>query len=597
MITDTAGKIEYVNARFSQTSLYQSGEAIGQRANILNSGLNPPELFNDLWTTLREGKVWRGEILNRRKDGTLFWEYEVISPIRDGSGAITHYAAMKEDVTLRKEYEERLLRQAHYDELTGLPNRLLARDRLNVALARSHRDHRKVAVMMLDLDGFKKINDTLGHAVGDTLLGEIAQRIKEVLRETDTVARLGGDEFMVILPDLKQEIAADVTGRKILHACSRAATIGPHELFVTASLGITLFPDDGDTPDILIKNADTAMYEAKRAGKNRAAPFRKEAGQRIVRHLAIETGLRRALERNEMSLALQPIIDLSTGHTAGAEALVRWHSTELGAVSPGEFIPVAEESDIIHNIGDWILQEGCRLAAELRKSSERPLFLTINLSARQVDKRIPDLISNALDTHGLPPEMLKIEVTESLLVRDIPLTMDILEAIRTMGIGLALDDFGTGYSSLSYVKNYPFSVLKVDQSFIRDVMRDERDRRLFSAIVAMSRSLGLDVTAEEVETAEHLALVRGEGCKFAQGYYFSVPLPYDRFLDYIKSPAFARYGSSSAAAAAPGREPPAKAASAATCCAPCASRVGQTVPRPRRRRRSPPSPPPAPTRR
>ncbi|MEK7821095.1 MAG: EAL domain-containing protein [Pseudomonadota bacterium] len=540
MLTDTEGAIEYVNPRFSETSLYSPTEAIGRGANILNSGLNPSDLYADLWNTLKSGEVWRGEILNRRKDGSLFWEYEVISPVRDGAGRVTHYAAVKEDVTLRKEYEERLLRQAHYDELTGLPNRLLARDRLNVALARAQRDGQKVAVMMLDLDGFKKINDTLGHTVGAALLGEISTRLKSVLREADTVARFGGDEFLIILPDLKQDMAADVTGRKILHACSRAATIGPHELFVTASLGITLFPDDGDSPDALLKNADTAMYEAKRAGKNRAAPFRKEAGQRIVRHLAIETGLRRALERHELSLVFQPIIDLQTGLTAGVEALVRWHNAELGTVSPAEFIPVAEESDIIHDIGDWIMQEGCRVAGEIRKSIERPLFMTINLSARQVDRRIPELVAAALDTHALPPELLKIEVTESLLVRDMPLTLEMMESLRTMGVGLALDDFGTGYSSLSYVKSYPFSILKIDQSFIRDVMKDVRDRRLFAAIVAMARALGLDVTAEGVETAEHLALVRDQGCTYAQGYYFSVPLPQDRFMAFVRKPAFVR---------------------------------------------------------
>ena len=538
MVTDTEGRIEYVNQRFSETSLYPTDETLGRKANILNSGLNAPELYADLWKTLQDGEVWRGEILNRRKDGSLFWEYEIISPIRDEGGRVTHYAAMKEDVTLRKEYEERLLHQAHFDELTGLPNRLLARDRLNVALARAERNGEKVAVMMLDLDGFKKINDTLGHAVGDALLGEISTRLKGVLRETDTVARFGGDEFLVILPDLKQEMAAEVTGRKILHACSQPAMIGLHELFVTTSLGITLFPDDGDNPDALLKNADTAMYEAKRTGKNRATPFRKEAGQRIVRHLAIETGLRRALERNELSLVYQPIIDLATGLTAGAEALARWHSAELGAVGPAEFIPVAEESDIIHEIGDWILREGCRVASELRKVAERPLFVTINLSARQMDRRVPDQVAAALDAYALPPELLKIEVTESLLVRDIPLTLEIMEALRTMGVGLSLDDFGTGYSSLGYVKKYPFSVLKIDQSFVRDVMHDVRDRRLFSAIVAMARALGLDVTAEGVETPEHLALVRGQGCDFAQGCYFSVPLPQDRFAAFIRKPAF-----------------------------------------------------------
>ena len=538
MVTDLDGRIEYVNRRFSETSLYAIDETLGRKANIINSGLNSPELYVDLWSTLKRGEVWRGEILNRRKDGSLFWEYEIISPIRNETGLVTHYAAMKEDVTLRKEYEERLLHQAHFDELTGLPNRLLARDRLNVALARAERNGEKVAVMMLDLDGFKKINDTLGHAVGDALLGEISTRLKGVLRETDTVARFGGDEFLVILPDLKQEMAADVTGRKILHACSQPAMVGQHELFVTASLGITLFPDDGDNPEALLKNADTAMYEAKRTGKNRAAPFRKEAGQRIVRHLAIETGLRRALERNELSLVYQPIIDLATGQTAGAEALVRWHSAELGAVGPAEFIPVAEESDIIHEIGDWILREGCRVAGELRKIADRPLFMTINLSVRQMDRRVPDQVAAALDACGLPPELLKIEVTESLLVRDIPLTLEIMESLRTMGVGLSLDDFGTGYSSLSYVKKYPFSVLKIDQSFVRDVMQDARDRRLFSAIVAMARALGLDVTAEGVETPEHLALVRGQGCDFAQGYYFSVPLPLDRFAAFIRKPAF-----------------------------------------------------------
>jgi diguanylate cyclase (GGDEF)-like protein/PAS domain S-box-containing protein len=538
MVTDTDGKVEYVNARFSETSQYSPEEAIGRNPNILNSGLNPPELFEGLWRTIKDGHVWRGEILNRRKDGTLFWEHEIISPIRDDSGRITHYAAMKEDVTLRKEYEERLLRQAHFDELTGLPNRLLARDRLNGALARATRNDSKVAVIMVDLDGFKKINDTLGHAAGDSLLGIIATRLKGILREADTVARLGGDEFLVILPDLKQDLSADIAGRKILLSCAQPAMIGPHELFVSASLGVALFPDDGDNPDVLIKNADTAMYEAKRAGKNRLMPFRKEAGLRIVRHLALETGLRRALDRNELSLAFQPIMDLATGSVAGAEALLRWKSAELGDVSPAEFIPIAEETDLIQDIGDWVLKESCRAAGELRRSLGRPLFMSINLSARQVDRRILDLVAETLDACSLSPDFLKVEVTESLLVRDIPLTLEIMESMRNLGVGLALDDFGTGYSSLSYIKKYPFSSLKIDQSFIRGVLLDARDRRLFSAIVAMARALGLDITAEGVETPEHLGLVRGERCAYAQGYLFSAPLPFDRFVAFVRDKSF-----------------------------------------------------------
>ncbi|MEK7244611.1 MAG: EAL domain-containing protein, partial [Pseudomonadota bacterium] len=538
MITDADGKIEYVNSRFSETSQFSSEEAIGRTPNLLNSGLNPPELFEGLWRTIKEGNVWRGEILNRRKDGSLFWEYEIISPIRDDSGRVTHFAAMKEDVTLRKEYEERLLRQAHFDELTGLPNRLLARDRLNGALARAARNEAKVAVIMADLDGFKNINDTLGHAAGDSLLGVIATRLKGCLREADTVARLGGDEFLVILPDLQQDLSADIAGRKILLACAQPAMIGPHELFVSASLGVVLFPDDGDNTDVLIKNADTAMYEAKRAGKNRVMPFRKEAGLRIARHLALETGLRRALERNELSLAFQPIMDLATGSVAGAEALLRWNNAELGEVSPAEFIPIAEETDLIQDIGEWVLKESCRAARELNRHLGRPLFMSINLSARQVDRRIVDLVAEALDTHSLSPDLLKIEVTESLLVRDVPLTLEIMESMRSLGVGLSLDDFGTGYSSLSYIKKYPFNTLKIDQSFIRDVLLDARDRRLFSAIVAMARALGLDITAEGVETPEHLGLVRGERCAYAQGYLFSMPLPFDRFAAFVREKTF-----------------------------------------------------------
>ncbi len=534
VIADTNGVVEYVNARFTETSLYAPEEAIGHKSNLLNSGLNPPELFETLWRTIAAGDVWRGEILNRRKDGTLFWEYEVISPIRDDAGRVTHYAAMKEDVTLRKEYEERLLRQAHFDELTGLPNRLLARDRLNGALARAARDDSKVAVIMVDLDGFKKINDTLGHVTGDSLLKIIATRIKGGLREADTVARLGGDEFLVILPDLKQEISAEIAGRKILFACAQPAAIGPRELFISASLGIASFPEDGDSPDILIKNADTAMYEAKRAGKNRMMPFRKEAGLRILRHLALETGLRRALERNELSLVYQPVVDLATGSAVGAEALLRWKNAELGDIGPSEFIPVAEETDLIRTIGDWVLKESCRAVAELRRRGGRSLFISINLSARQVDRAILDSIAQALDQNAVPPELLKIEVTESLLMRDAPLTLEIMESMRTLGVGLALDDFGTGYSSLSYIKKYPFSTLKIDQSFIRGVLLDARDRRLFSAIVAMARSLGLDVIVEGVETPEHLALARGERCAYAQGYLFSPPLPFEQFVAFLE---------------------------------------------------------------
>jgi len=414
---------------------------------------------------------------------------------------------------------------AYFDELTGLPNRNLFVQHAQHELARAERDRSMVAVLMLDLDRFKQINDTFGHAAGDALVAQVATRINDGMRQGDIVGRFGGDEFLILAPDLDGPFKAAATARRVFELLGTPFVVDGRDIFVSTSIGIALFPDHGQDPWELIHAADMAMYGSKEKGRNRFGFFSAELGTEAELHLAIASGLRRDIERGNLQLHYQPIVDTYTGSVEAVEALLRWSSDDLGPVQPDRFIPVAEESGLIVPIGEWVLQEACQRVAEWRNTALPGLRLAVNVSSRQFrDAGFVGMVSRTLARNGLAPIDLEMEITERVLIEDQPETLEKLWSLSRMGIKLSIDDFGTGYSSLSYLKKFPISLLKIDRSFVADVTEDPEDAALIVAIVAMARSLGLDAVAEGVESPDQLAFLRDQACPYAQGYYFSRPL-------------------------------------------------------------------------
>lgn len=532
VITDVKGVIEYVNPRFTQITGYGYDEAIGMTPAIVKSGFTSPQQYRELWETVTSGRDWSGELLNRRKNGDLFWEHISISPIRDETGEIVRFVAVKEDVTMRKEYEKRLLYQAHYDDLTKLPNRLLSIDRLTQALARADRNREHVGVAFIDLDNFKKVNDTLGHTYGDDLLRVAARRLVGCIRASDTVGRLGGDEFLIVLPDLHDPAHALSVADKILEAFQEPFLILGHAITTTASVGLTIFPDDGREANILLRNADAAMYRAKDAGRNCCRTFHAGLNAIAMHRLRLESLLSGALERGEIFVVYQPQVDTRTGKMIGAEALARWRSPELGMVSPMDFIPLAEDSGLIEQIGRFVLETACNQVAAWREQLPEGMRVGVNVSSRQV--AVPgfaDIVEKALADSGLPANCLEIELTESLFALRIASVVETLNALRTMGVRLAVDDFGTGYSSLSYLREFPVNTVKIDRAFMIPV-GDEAADALVRAIVAMGHSLNLQVVGEGIETAQQLAFLQEIDCDVVQGFFVAKPLPAEAFLRF-----------------------------------------------------------------
>ncbi|MCG8509870.1 MAG: EAL domain-containing protein, partial [Rhodospirillales bacterium] len=530
IITDVDGLIEYVNPKFVEVTGYRPEEVLGKNPKFLKSGRTKPEQYQELWKAITQGEEWRGEFQNRRKDGSIFWEFASISPIKASDGSVTHYLAVKEDITLRKEYEQRLVRQANFDEVTGLPNRFLAFDRLSQAFVRARRGNSKVALLFIDLDRFKRVNDTLGHPAGDVALRSAGRRISACLRAEDTVSRFGGDEFVVILAGVGSAHDARNVAEKIQHAFTQAIEIEETEVFISPSIGISLWPDDGDDPETLVRNADTALLRAKAAGRNTYSFFTQEMDERIRTQTLIENQLRPALDQNEFYLNFQPIVDIADSNIVRAEALLRWNNPKLGFVSPADFIPIAEEIGLIVPIGDWVMRTACQEAASWRSRDLHPFTLSVNVSTRQFrGTSLVEGVGKALRDSGFSPERLEIEITESLLMGDIPEVTRSLGKLKDLGVKLSVDDFGTGYSSLSYLRRFPVDIIKIDRSFVMEVLTDPDNATLVETIVNMAHSLKLQVIAEGVETEEQLAFLRGLGCDFAQGFLFSRPLSADDF--------------------------------------------------------------------
>lgn len=535
MITDAQCRIVMVNQAFTAISGYSEAEALGRNPNMLSSGRHDQSFYAAMWAAITTEGSWQGEVWNRSKDGSLYLEMLSIIRVLDARGQVSHYIGISSDITQHKAAQARIQRLAHYDPLTGLPNRVLLGDRIGHELSAAQRNRTQVAIMFVDLDHFKNVNDTLGHRVGDELLVTVATRLKAVVREVDTVARQGGDEFILVLPDTDSGGAAHVA-EKLLENIAQPCQIDGLELSVTLSIGIAMYPSDGEDFEALSKCADAAMYRAKHDGRNTYRFFTADMQARSVRSLQMESALRRALERNQLSLHYQPQLSLHDGGLIGVEALLRWEHPEIGMVAPAEFIPIAEESGQILPIGEWAMRRAVQQMKAWVDGGLAPMAMAVNLSAVQFRYRhLPERVSQILEEVGLPPQYLELELTESVAMDDAPAAIAIMDNLYERGIRMSIDDFGTGYSSLSYLKRFKVHRLKIDQSFVRGIAEDPEDRAIVSAIIRLADSLGLLTIAEGVETDGQLAFLCEQGCREVQGYYFSKPLEAGRFEAFART--------------------------------------------------------------
>lgn len=532
MVTDRHARIERVNQAFTRLTGYTEDEVVGRDPGLLSSGRQTPDFYKQLWHSLTTDGHWQGEIWNRRKTGELFLEYLTITSIRDNEGEISHYAAIFSDITQRRQAEERLGYLATHDVLTDLANRALFEERLAHAIAQAKRLDRKVAVMYLDLDRFKLVNDTLGHNAGDEVLKMVAGRIVAEVRASDTVARMGGDEFALVLEDVEDVRDVGRIARKLLDEVGRAIEIGGREIFVTPSIGISIYPDDGAEAEQLILLADQAMYGAKSRGRNVFQFFESTMTSSAMEQLEMLGELRHALDQDEFRLFYQPQYDLTSGRIVGVEALLRWLHPRRGLVQPGEFIGLAERSALIVPIGRWVLREACRQARRWLDDGFEFGRVSVNVSARQcfTDHFLSDLTTILSET-ALPAEYLQLELLESMAMNTREEIAILLRELATRGISLAIDDFGTGYSSLVYLKDLPVDTLKIDRSFLTDCGSGSPDDAIVRAIVAMGRALGLDVVMEGVETERQLAFLREIGCHQVQGFLFARPQPAEQLVE------------------------------------------------------------------
>ncbi|WP_373187450.1 EAL domain-containing protein [Halopseudomonas sp.] len=530
LVMDPAGYVVQVNENFIQITGYSAKDIIDQRPAMLSSGVHGQHFYPDLLKILREQGRWEGEFWMRRRNGEDFPSWAGITAVHDNEGDLVSYVCFFVDISERKASEARIETLAYYDALTGLPNRTLFQDRIKTALQLAERRGEWVVVLFLDLDRFKPINDTLGHAAGDVMLKEVARRLSDCVRDSDTVARMGGDEFTILLPALadreKTMAAAIHVAEKILAVLAPAFVLQDREFFISASIGLALYPQDGAEPNALLKNADTAMYHAKSIGKDTFQFYQAEMNARALERVSLESDLRHALQDELLELHYQPQFDCISGRLTGAEALLRWHHPSRGAISPAVFVPIAEEIGLIGALGDWVMDRACRQMAAWRDAGHPLPRLSINLSARQfADGQLASQVGNVLQRYAVDPATIELELTESVLLQDVQETMQMLAALKTLGVDIAVDDFGTGYSSLNYLKDFPIDTLKIDRSFIQAMHDASRDTLLAQAIVAMGRSLQLRVIAEGVETREQLALLVGFQCDEAQGFLLGRPMP------------------------------------------------------------------------
>ncbi|POZ62383.1 EAL domain-containing protein [Chromobacterium alticapitis] len=530
VITDRNGVIQSVNPAFTRITGYSREEALGKTPAMLKSGRQPPEFYAHMWQTLQRDGCWQGEVVNRRKGGLLYTEHLSITAIRDADDECLHFVAVFSDITQRKQAEERLHFLANHDALTSLPNRTLFLERLQAAVDRAEAGGHGVALLFIDLDRFKLVNDTLGHYAGDQLLIHIARQLQAQLQPGETAARLSGDEFTVLLEGAVGESQVAARAQGMLDAITALSGTDGQQMFVSASMGISMFPDDGRDADTLLVHADTAMYRAKQSGKNGFQFYTADMNARALERLKLEYSLHRALAQRELELWYQPKVALDSGRIVGAEALLRWRHPELGLVPPDRFIPIAEESALIVQIGNWVLDTACADTRRWRDAGLLPGRVAVNVSGRQLKHGdFTQQLEDTLSAYGLDSEDLELEVTESVAMDEAGGMVEMLRRMQALGIYLSIDDFGTGYSSLSYLKRLPVRGLKIDRSFIADSTRDSDDAAITRAIVSIAHSLGLDVVAEGVEEEEQRRFLQGLGCNCAQGYLFSKPMPARQF--------------------------------------------------------------------
>lgn len=534
MLTNIDNTIIKVNEAFAAVTGWQDDEIISEPLSLLDSGRHDEEFFSDIFNHLEMYGEWQGEIWSQRKGGEIFPEYRSIVAVRDDSDQLTHYVHMFTDISGEKFAAERIQRLAHYDPITDLPNRVLFQERLSMTLEQMHRTGKYMALLLLDLDGFKAVNDSYGHAAGDSLIRTIASRLSERLRKVDIVARIGGDEFAVVISCLdKVEDAQDLT-KKLLDIVIEPCDINGNEHLVSASVGISVYPNDGEDVQTLMKCADVAMYRAKEQGNNSYAFFEVEMNQRIAQRLMLTGQLRHALTEDQFLLYYQPQYDVKTGLVTGVEALARWLTSEQGIVEPDRFIPVAEESGLIMPLGNWVIKEACKQAKNWQDRNIDFGVISVNISGHQFhDENLVSVVSEALTQSQLDAKYLALEVTESWVMAGQYQTLAQLEELRELGVKLIVDDFGIAHSSMSYLQRFPISCLKIDRSFINNIPSSSDDSAISAAIIAMGHSLGLSVIASGVETDEQLDFLKSTGCNHVQGFYFAEPMPAGQMVRHI----------------------------------------------------------------
>lgn len=531
VITDNKGVIERVNPAFQAITGYEGAEAIGKKPKVLRSDHNKDAFYHSMWNELISEGCWNGEIWNRRKSGEIYPQWLSVTAMKDETGVTTHYVGIFHDITSIKTNERRLGYQVTHDPLTGLPNRKLLGDHLLKAIAQANRNQTRLAVMFLDLDNFKNVNDSLGHQFGDLLLRDVAQKLIKCCRDGDTVSRFGGDEFVILLPTIQDtEPAAVRVALRILDSFQVPVKIKTWRLDIKTSIGISLYPNDGDSPELLLKNADMAMHEAKQKGKNSYAMFTKEMDTIVQRRIMLEGSIRNALDQGEFRVFYQPKVNIQTGAIVGMEALVRWQREDGEIIPPDEFIHVAEEIGLIVELGEWVLTTACRQTMLWHQQGHGHLGIAVNLSSKQFQNdRLLSQVQRKQDQFGLPENCLTLEITENIVMDDVESAITMMKQFRGLGIRLSIDDFGTGYSSLAYLRRFPINELKIDKSFIIDTPHDEEASNIVKSIVSLADHLNLKIVAEGVETMAHVEFLKTLGISTVQGYFYSKPLPATTF--------------------------------------------------------------------
>lgn len=533
IVTDAQNRILFVNPAFEIVTGYSADEVIGKNPRILQSGMHDKSFYEKMWNALNQYGVWKGEIWNKRKDGELYLEWLTISAVKDQQGNVTNYVAIFSDITEHKRNMEQLTKLALYDPLTNVPNRYLFEKRLESIIRMSKKHNQSFALLFLDLDRFKNINDTLGHHMGDMLLKETAQRLNGMLRKQDTIARFGGDEFVIILPNLKHIREAVYMAENIIESLKRPFNVNHQEVYISTSIGISVYPYDGTDKETLIRMADRAMYQAKTNGRNQFVLYH-DGMNNNGRHLfQLETALRKAFDLGEFALYYQPQVDMKTKQIRAVEALIRWNHHEKGFISPGQFIPLAEESGLITPISDWIIMQACEDLKQLQWQFPY-VKMSINISPiyfQQID--FLEKLQKTIESVNVNPRSLELELTESAIMPHAEQSVGRFTTLKTMGISIAIDDFGTGFSSLSYLHRFPIDVLKIDQSFIKQLSQYQEDLAIVKAIIMMAHSLQIQVVAEGVETEKQYQILEEQRCDFVQGYYVSNPLTIDELYEFL----------------------------------------------------------------